>query len=238
MNSTPSIENEHAPDRGDRLRADLEQYASSQGIDVFGVADLSGSDIPHHPSIDRLLDRLPRAISIGVRLPKDVLDDIDDAPTILYAHAYKAANWVLDQTTLRIANRIQTLGYGAAPIAASQIVDWTRQLGHISHRAVAQLAGIGSRGISGLLVHSQYGAQVRYATILTNAPLRTDIPAEPFCSFCNKCSACIDACPAQAIDHDRFDRDACRAQLTRFAKIQGVGKHICGICVKVCNGRF
>jgi len=234
MNST---HNEQEPSRSDQLRADLEQYAHSQGIDLFGIADLSGSDVPHHPSIDRLLDRLPRAISIGVRLPKDVLDDIDDAPTILYAHAYKAANWVLDQTALRLVNRIQTLGHGAAPIAASQIVDWTRQLGHISHRAVAQLAGIGSRGISGLLVHPQFGAQVRYATVLTNAPVRTDIAAEPFYSYCKMCGACIDACPAQAIHHDRFDREACLAKLAQFAKIQGIGKHICGICVKVCNGQ-
>jgi len=173
---------------------------------------------------------------MGVRVPKDVLDDIDDAPTILYAHVYKAVNWVLDQTALRIANRIQTLGFSAAPIAASQVVDWRRQLGHISHRVVAQLAGIGSRGISGLLVHPQFGAQVRYTTILTDAPVDTDTPAEPFCSFCKQCGACISMCPAQAIHHDRFDRDACINQLTQFAKIQGIGKRICGICVKACPG--
>ena len=220
----------------DKLYTDLEQYTCSQDVELFGIADLTGSDIPHHPSIDRLLDKMPRAISLGVRVPKDVLDDIDDEPTILYAHVYKAVNWVLDQTALRIANRIQTLGYGAAPIATSQLVDWVHQLGHISHRAVAQLAGIGSLGISGLLIHPQFGAQVRYTTILTDVPVRTDIPAEPFCTFCKQCGACIDMCPAQAIHHDRFERDVCKNQLTQFAKIQGIGKRICGICVKACPG--
>jgi len=238
MNDTSSREIETSPARGQEFRTELEQYARTQGIDVFGVANLCGLGIPHHHSIDRLLDRFPRAVSIGVRLPKAVLDDIEDAPTILYAHAYKTANWVLDQTGLRIAGRIQSYGYGAAPIAASQTVDWERQLGHLSHRAVAQLAGIGSQGYSGLTIHPLYGAQVRYATILTDIPLRTDTPAEPVCRWCTTCGACITACPAQAIRPDHFDRDACIAQLTRFSKIQGVGKHICGICVKVCQGHI
>ncbi len=224
------------PELGDRYRTELDEYARGQGIDVFGVADLCGLCIPHHPSLDRLLDRYPRAVSIGVRLPKDVLDDIEDAPTILYSHAYKTANWILDQTALRIVNRIQSHGYGATPVAASQIVDWQRQWGHLSHRAVAQLAGIGSTGLSGLIVHPQYGAHVRYATILTNIPLRTDTPADPICRYCTTCGACIAVCPAGAIRHDRFDRQACMSQLKQFSKIQGIAKYICGICVKACRG--
>ena len=85
MDTTPQYEQK--PGRSDKFRADLEQYAHSQGMTVFGVADLCGLDVPHHDSIRRVLSRFPRALSIGVRLPQAVLDDIDDAPTILYAHA-------------------------------------------------------------------------------------------------------------------------------------------------------
>jgi len=229
-------QHEQIPGRSDKFRAELEQYAHSQGMTVFGVADLCGLDVPHHDSIRRVLSRFPRALSIGLRLPQAVLDDIDDAPTILYAHAYKAANWVLDQTTLRIANRIQSSGYGAVPIAASQVVDWDRMIGHLSHRAVANLAGLCSMGLSGLAVHPQAGAQIRYATVLTNMPLRTDVPAPPLHSRCATCGACMAACPAGAISRGGFNRNACMAQLAQFSKIRGVGKHICGICVKVCTG--
>jgi epoxyqueuosine reductase len=219
------------------FRMQIETYVHDQGIDLFGVADLDGPGVPHHHSLDNVLDQMCRGIVLGVRLPRAVLDDIDGAPTTLYAHSYKAANWVLDQTGLRVANRIEAEGYHAVPVAASHLIDWVRQMAHISHRAVAQLAGLGSKGHSGLLVNERYGAQIRLATILTDMPLIPDAPAESMSPLCDKCGECIKVCPANAITPDTFDRKACYAQLKRFEKIQGVGKHICGVCVKACRGQ-
>ena len=232
MSSEPNVE------CTDQYSSDLSEYVSTQGVDVWGIADLTGLAIPHHPSAAGLLGSLSRAISIGIRIPSAVLDDIKTEPTLLYAQTYKAVNWVLDQTALRLSNRIQSHGYSAAPIPASQVVDWVNQQGHLSHRAVAQLAGVGSKGWSGLIVHPRYGARVRYATVLTNMPLSTDTPADPLCQSCSSCGKCVAMCPAHAIRPDRFNRDACIAQLKEFAKIQGVGKHICGLCVKACPGHI
>ena len=218
------------------FRTQLEECARSQGIDLFGIADLDGPGVPHHHSIDNVLCKMNRGIALAVALPRAVLDDIDDAPTTLYAHAYKTANWILDQTALRLVNRIQSEGYQALSIGASQIIDWVHQHGHISHRAVAQIAGLGSRGYSGLLITPQYGAQVRLTTILTNMPLTPDKPADSMSPKCKKCGACIKVCPATAISPNRLDRSACYAQLKYFEKAQGVGKLICGICIKVCRG--
>ncbi|MDP2943465.1 MAG: hypothetical protein Q8O36_08195, partial [Candidatus Omnitrophota bacterium] len=86
-------------------------------------------------------------------------------------------------------------------------------------------------------VNPKFGAQVRYATILTDFPLKADAPDN---SNCVECCACIAVCPVKAIKKDvkDFNLMACRELLKTFANKPGIGHSICGICVKVCKGKF
>ncbi len=212
-------------------KAALKAYCASQGMSLFGVADIVELRKDFHPSIQTLAQSFPRAISIGCRLPDAVIDEIVDRPTLIYAAAYKASNWVLDQTALRLTNLVQEKGYSAVPVAASQYADRKAQLGHLSHRVVGHAAGLGWIGRSSLLVNPRYGARVRYATVLTDMPLDPDGPAE---GSCGECRDCIDMCPAEAISMDGYDKWKCFDLLNKFSGIAGVGKHICGVCVKAC----
>jgi epoxyqueuosine reductase QueG len=80
----------------------------------------------------------------------------------------------------------------------------------------------------------RHGSRVRLVTILTDAPLDADRPME---FSCGKCVACVKVCPAKAIKGKPadFDLGACYAKLSEFARIQYVGQHICGVCVKACS---
>jgi epoxyqueuosine reductase QueG len=135
---------------------------------------------------------------------------------------------------MKITSLIQKKAFNAFPIPASQIVDWKLQLGSVSHREVARLAGHGWYGKSNLLVNGSFGSCVRYVTVLTDMPLEMDKPAS---GNCGACSLCIDACPANAIREDGFDRDACHVKLKEFSKIQGIGQMICGVCIKACPSK-
>ncbi|MBI4688224.1 MAG: epoxyqueuosine reductase [Nitrospirae bacterium] len=155
-------------------------------------------------------------------------------PTVHYLHHYKMLNHLLDQTTLRLSIEIQNMGYRAMPIPASQIVNWEKQIAHLSHKMIALRAGMGWIGRNNLLVHPELGSRIRIATVLTDMPLKTDKPIERDCGACRKC---IDICPVSAIGdtYEEWDRIACLEKLKYYAKAFNVGQYICGLCVKVCK---
>jgi epoxyqueuosine reductase QueG len=184
---------------------------------------------------DALLEKLPLAIVIGKRVSSTVLDTLKDGPNLIYYHHYRQLNFLLDRAAQSVAYEIERWGYYALPIAASQVVDWKRQVAHVSHKRLACLAGLGWRGRNNLLVTGQWGARVRLASVLTNFPLQ---PGEPAKRDCGSCTRCLSICPAEAIKEDpaNFDHLACYRQLQEFSKARGIGQHICGLCVKACYG--
>jgi epoxyqueuosine reductase QueG len=212
------------------------------GADLVGVAETGPLKGEYLNPLD-LLESYPRAISIGLELPKAVLASIQDRPTPLYKSAYQTANQILDMIAFKTAIFLQRDGFDSLPIPASQVLDRQNWLGAISHKAVACLAGLGWQGKSLLLVTPQFGSRVRLATILTDAPLAFDEPIKNRCGICKRCQ---EACPAQAIkgagtqDHykDREEAlflDRCAEKLVRdFAVLPEIGTEICGICIKVC----
>ena len=205
------------------------------GASLFGVADLG-----HLKKVDILLpsytiDRVPFAISVGYHLSDSILEGIDDAPTPHYFHHYQRVNILLDMIGLVVSSAIQEKGYRAMPIAASQIVDWKNQKGHLSHKHVARAAGCGWIGRNNLLVNETFGSRTRLVTILTDLPLEAN---SPLGKDCGSCRACIKVCPAGAIKEKQedFDHLRCYEQLKTFTKTLHFSHNICGICVKACKG--
>lgn len=213
----------------------LKRESRQLGIDLFGVADISDLK-KHFLQLDqKIVHALSYGISLGVRLLKPILNDIQDRPTLLYLHHYRQVNYLLDRAALSLARTIQEKGFTALPIAASQVIDWEGQKGHVSHKAIALAAGLGWMGRNNLLVHPLYGAQVRLLTVLTDYPL---IANEPLKGNCGSCRQCIAVCPAQAIKEDvtAFDHRKCFEMLRGFKNSGNIGHYICGICVKACGG--
>jgi epoxyqueuosine reductase len=212
----------------------LQEESRRLGGDLFGVADLSQTPMSTYDLDEDRLGKLPFGISIGVRLADAVLEDIEDHPTLLYLHHYRQANYLLDRIAFDVASIIQRAGGKAIPIAASQIVDWEGQRGHLSHKALAQAAGLGWRGRSNLLVNPAHGARVRLVSILTDLPLQTDGPVG---GSCGECRLCIASCPSGAIKEkvEEFDYLGCFEKLKEFRNKYNVGQYICGVCVKVCR---
>jgi epoxyqueuosine reductase len=212
----------------------IKEESQRWGGDLFGVADLSQTRLATCGLGENTLSELPFGISIGMRLSDAVVEDIDDHPTLLYLHHYRQANYILDRLAFHVGALIQNMGGKALPIAASQIMDWERQKGHLSHKQLAQAAGIGWLGRNNLIVHPEYGARIRLVSVLTDLPLLTD---EPLKRSCGECRQCIAVCPAGAIKEqvEGFDHLACFEKLKEFRNKYNIGQYICGICVKACN---
>jgi epoxyqueuosine reductase len=212
----------------------IRTYSQAQGCSLFGVADLEPIKDRFLLSADEL-NGLKYGISMGLVLSKAVLDGIQDKPTLLYKWHYRQANNLLDKIAYGLTVQIVEKGFRAIPIPASQVVDWEKQLGHVSHRLVGEAAGLGWRGRNNLLVNKQYGAQFRLVTVLTDIPL---VPNKPVKQDCGDCDRCVEVCPAGALGKNArdYNLEKCYDCLTQFSKLKGVGVHICGICVKACFG--
>lgn len=222
-----------SPQENRRLIAEM---ARPQGIGVLGTADVRDRWGQFWFEEGTVPEPLPSAIVMGVALSQSVLGTVVDGPSLLYKHHYNRVNLALDQCALLVAQAIERAGSQALPIPASQVVDWKEQRGHLSHRAVGELAGLGWRGRNNLLVHPEFGSQVRYVTVLTDLPLTCDtrIPGG-----CGQCFDCLPVCPVGAIKErkEEFDLAACAALLRDFAKRPGIGVNICGLCVRACPGQ-
>jgi len=206
------------------------------GGSLFGVADLrtlGRDEILLSPS---LIEQHPFSISIGYHLSDSILEGVEHQPTPHYFHHYQRVNILLDTIGLVLTSVIQQLGYRAMPIPASQIVDWKNQRGHLSHKHVARLAGLGWIGRNNLLVNETFGSRIRLVTVLTDLPLVAD---SPLSMDCGPCRDCVKVCPVGAISErpEDFDHLRCYEQLKIFSKTLHFSHHICGICVKACQGR-
>ncbi len=214
---------------------ELKQLVTDKGIGLFGVADIEPLKERLHLS-DSELRGMKYGISMATVLSKEVLNGIKDQPTLLYKWHYRQANINLDNNAFLVTQEIMRRGYKALPIPASQIIDWEKQIAHVSHRLVAEAAGLGWRGRNNLIVNEKYGSQIRLITVLTDIPLKTDSPVEFGCGTCRRC---IMVCPAGALGENASDYnfDLCFNKLKEFSKIRGIGQYICGVCVKACYGK-
>jgi len=203
------------------------------GASNVGFADLEGS-------VPKGWKHLKTGVSIAVRLSNIIIDEIRNGPTLTYAYHYRTTNQLLDLIAVKTSNLIQSLGYKALPIPASQTVNEKKLEGLISHKMVATRAGLGWIGKNLLLVTPQSGPRVRLVSVLTDAPLRLSQPVSK--SKCGKCSLCVKACPAGALTGVNWTVDVRREDLMEVNLCQEVtkrnlkifGEAICGVCISVC----
>jgi len=224
-------------------------YARSMGATLAGVADLKLlKGMPLYGGVS--FERFRYAISIAVALPSEAIEMItDEDPGMLYAYAYRAANVLLDSVAMETAAEINRLGYRSLIIPASMRVMRAEQAGHASHKAFAWAAGLGWIGRNAMLTNPQFGSKLRFATVLTDMPLR---PGKPISNGCGICRLCVVRCPAKAFRYvpfeirpscreEIFDADKCYQYLLKckdvLAKEHHMVEHaatICGVCIKVC----
>jgi epoxyqueuosine reductase QueG len=225
------------------LLDDLENTAKTLGADLFGVADLTQARDFVLAQGGEHIAAFPRAVSIGIRLLDAIVDELyrHEDPSAIYTYRglYNSVNSSLDMVSLAIAKKIQESYFKAYQIPASQTVSQSRLMGAFSHKLAAHLAGLGWIGKSCLLITPQYGPRVRWATVLTDAPLETGRPMD---NRCGDCQECVEICPVKAFTGRHFNssepRDLrFRAHLCKNytdERAQTFGEGICGLCVYVC----
>lgn len=227
----------------------LREIASSEGVDFFGYADLGPAKQAIQAQGGKRIASFPRAISVGIGIPNDLVDQLADRDgmgvRVSYRmHGYKVINARLDQVTSKLASEIERAGFRALPVPASERMDSERICAEFSHKMAANLAGLGWIGKSCLLITPQRGPRVRWGTVLTDAPLEPS--ASRLKSKCGRCTKCVDICPVHAFTGKAFvesePREArynARECEKYFDRMEEAGEiQVCGMCLFVCpHGR-
>jgi epoxyqueuosine reductase len=228
------------------LENQLHDAALDWGADYFGIADLT-------PACDTILAQggslvadYPRSLSIGVALLHPVVDLLasrtERAAAISYRfHHYELINPRLDQIISRLGSVLQHKGYRAFPVPASKRVDNDRICAIFSHKLSAHLAGLGWIGKNSLLITPDMGPRVRWATLLTDAPLNATGPT--LGDGCGDCRECVDVCPVRALTGQPFRAAEAREARIKaatcdryFARMREKDAEtaVCGMCLYVC----
>ncbi len=206
-------------------------------VSKYGYGDLNSL-------VPKQYKELTTGISYCIRLSDVVIDEITDfEPTHTYFHHYRSVNAFIDHVSLRVVMLLQSLGYKAVAIPASQSIN-TKEYdysGIFQHRTAATNAGLGWIGKNGCLVTEEFGPRVRLGTILTNMPV--DYDKAILESKCGDCMVCVTKCPSIALtgetwirglDRSRVvDAKVCSRHMSKEYKHIGRGV-VCGICIRTC----
>ena len=233
-----TVSNMRIDDRANSLAIDA-------GCDFYGIADLSSAQQTVADQGGLLVQGYPYAISVGIAMPGSIVDQLPNRsnPAVAVAyrqHSYSVINQRLDLLTSRIAGSLQKEGHRALPVSASERYDNERICAVFSHKLAAHLAGLGWIGKSCLLITPQAGPRVRWASVLTDAPLQST--GQPLPEKCGSCSECVDICPADAFTGQPFHEDEPRSVRYDARKCEeyhveadgATGFRVCGLCVYVC----
>ncbi len=221
------------------LSDSLKRIATDNGADYFGVADIEPFQKNFEQTWALPVKGLQYGIAVGIVLNHWIVDRLCAAPdaTIakLYWHnCYTVVNNQLDWIVTHLASNIQSMGYQAVPVPATLKNDDDMLLGPFTHKAVARMAGLGWIGKSCLLVSPDAGPRVRWAVVITDAPLRPT--GEPVESSCGSCDVCVQTCPVQAFTGRQFCEDEPVALRYDVRKCQSYLKKVsvCGLCLASC----
>ena len=187
------------------------------------------------------VDSMRGAISIAYAYPREVIEAIPmrgyRESWNIYARAYHRLNKALNHTAERIAELVDGVAVPAT------LEGFTGSVGHVkdfyaatvSHRVAAELAGLGWRGKSGLIVNPRYASAIRLATIYTPLSFPSTGPSE---GGCGECRACLETCPllrAERLGEDY--RELCRRYIIALER-RGLEADVCGRCVRACVESF
>jgi epoxyqueuosine reductase len=220
LRENPPQSKNHVPDG---FLAEMEAYARSLGVTSVGYTRVPERWIFQGKAILYL-----NAIVLTMEMDKV---RIDTAPSVPCKQAVMEIYRDLGVAANKIATTLRQRGYSAH--AAHPL------MGPALYPPLAQLAGLGWLGASGLIITPEHGPRVRLAAVVTNIenlPFSTHNDHAWVEAFCARCGICRRQCPVEAIYPEPLrhangqitwvDKKRCFPYFSDY--------HGCSICIKVC----
>ena len=116
---------------------------------------------------------------------------------------------IIARKIIRRLNEIGIRGVSCHPTFPMDMNDWAGKIWQISHKPIAEQAGIGKTGINRMILHPKFGTFLLLDSILID--VEVDSYGKPLdYDPCVSCMLCIAACPVGALDARKgLDFNAC-----------------------------
>lgn len=205
------------------MTREVKVRARSLGADLVGVTTMkpeyvyAGHEVPYR-----------YVISIGVQMNRERMKNVPDdtsAGEVMRVYAR------IGEIASTLSEEIREMGWPARAYG-------NPNSGDLLHIPIAVECGFGELGKHGSLISRDHGSNFRLGCVVTDLPLAVeDAPVDiGVDDLCTRCTACVRACPVDAI-HDRkqwvrgtekwyVDFDKC---IYYFSETSG-----CAICIEVC----
>jgi ferredoxin len=191
-------------------RKTLEDIARECGADDVGIVRLDRKELDDdRPFILRAFPQTQTLVCIVVRMHPPA---IRSTARSLANHEFHAAGDETSQVARRIVDRLEDLKIPALSTAVGFPMEMSEFPGRtwiVSHKVVAEAAGLGKMGIHRNIIHPVFGNFILLNTVLVGAEVSDE--SEPLdYNPCLECKLCVAACPVGAISSDgHFDAISC-----------------------------
>jgi epoxyqueuosine reductase QueG len=218
------------------LSEELSNYLKSKGATEVGYADIADFTTKKGLNI---------GIAFYIEYPRDIIRNMENAPTREYVLELVDMNSRLDEIGMACEKFLIDRGYDAYAQTKKRLGTDFGEFNSfdLPHKTIATRSGLGWIGKSALLTTLGYGSALRISSVLTDAPLDVGDPVLE--SKCGKCMICRDACPGGAISginwnykikrNDFYDDRKCAEYaLIVSEKNFEAPDTVCGKCIYAC----
>ena len=213
----------------------IERFLKSKGAELVAFANLEG--------IKNVPPEYQNSILIAIPIEKEALKTIYTDDQSIYVESMKSVALKLNDIILEGEEYIKNeMHYNALAMSRERVAeDFKGLASKIPHKTTGTRSGIGWIGRCALLINPKYGASLRLSTILTDMPVKVGTPIDD--SLCDDCTECQDACPANAINEEKwsknrereeyFDANTCFEYIKKEMQRTN-GKSLCAKCGLAC----
>ena len=185
------------------LTEQVKSLGRELGLDLIGVCSVNSlprlENLDHQRNVQAILPEATSVIVGGVRIISSAIQSSRENVRIAQYSTMCLYN-EMERISYRLSRFLDNKGYCSAAVPTYLPIDMYKNLGlvgDISLRHAAVEAGLGSLGLSGLVLTPEYGPRIRFLAVLTDAPLVADSRRGE--KLCDDCGICVDRCPVGAI---------------------------------------
>ena len=205
--------------------ADIKKAAMAMGADSVAIGNIERWEgAPRQMDPRQIMPEAKSVIAMAFRVMRGSLRGVEEGT---YFSNYSAMGYggitylYMPMTVINLAKTIEDEGFEAIPYGHQS--DW-RAIDNVGNmkpkysrpveegraapdvmvqlRIASYLCGLGEIGYSKMLLTPKFGPRNRVGIVLTDLELEPD-PIYDGPELCNKCMACVEACPAGAIPRDK-----------------------------------